>query len=76
MPDKKFAIDLAYRPRLADLKPLTSTTPLLEPQALAAPRTTPASDLKNAPAMPRTSSVISSCPGRLPTRSLRLMSIL
>ncbi|ALD96274.1 MULTISPECIES: DNA/RNA non-specific endonuclease [Pseudomonas] len=46
MPDKKFAIDLAYRPRLADLKPLTSTTTLLEPQALAAPRTTPASDLK------------------------------
>lgn len=46
MPDKKLTADLAYRPRLADLKPLTSSSALLEPQALAAPRTTPASDLK------------------------------
>ncbi|MCF5674256.1 DNA/RNA non-specific endonuclease, partial [Pseudomonas syringae] len=46
MPDKKLTTDLAYRPRLADLKPLTSSSALLEPQALAAPRTTPASDLK------------------------------
>ncbi|NAT17254.1 DNA/RNA non-specific endonuclease, partial [Pseudomonas syringae pv. actinidifoliorum] len=48
MPDKKLKIDLAYRPRLADLKPLNVPAALLaqQPQTLAAPRTTPASELK------------------------------
>ncbi|RMR09684.1 DNA/RNA non-specific endonuclease [Pseudomonas syringae group genomosp. 3] len=46
MPDKKKAIDLAYRPRLADLKPLNVPAALLAPQTMAAPRTTPASELK------------------------------
>ncbi|KTB55629.1 endonuclease [Pseudomonas viridiflava ICMP 13104] len=46
MPNAGASTVPAYRPRLADLKPLTSSSALLEPQALAAPRTTPASDLK------------------------------
>ncbi|MEQ4504776.1 MAG: DNA/RNA non-specific endonuclease, partial [Pseudomonas sp.] len=46
MSDKKPAIDLTYRPRLADLKPLLPSAELLAPQPLASPRTTPASELQ------------------------------
>ena len=47
MPARKARIDLSYRPRLADLRPLIATRPALIEARAATARVTPAKDLKN-----------------------------
>jgi endonuclease G len=47
MPARKANVDLTYRPRLADLRPLLAASPTLLEARAATPRVTPAKDLKN-----------------------------
>ncbi|WP_053128813.1 DNA/RNA non-specific endonuclease [Pseudomonas sp. MIACH] len=47
MPARKAKIDLAHRPRLADLRPLIAPPPTLMEARAAAPRVTAAKDLKD-----------------------------
>lgn len=47
MPARKTKIELSYRPRLADLRPLIALSPTLLEARAATPRVTPARDLKD-----------------------------
>jgi endonuclease G len=47
MPARKAKIDLSYRPRLADLRPLIAPSPTLLEARAATPRVTSANDLKD-----------------------------
>ncbi|CRM56742.1 DNA/RNA non-specific endonuclease [Pseudomonas sp. 25 R 14] len=47
MPARKAKVDLSYRPRLADLRPLLAASPALIEARAATLRVTPAKDLKN-----------------------------
>ncbi|UOP11245.1 DNA/RNA non-specific endonuclease [Pseudomonas palleroniana] len=47
MPARKAKIDLSYRPRLADLRPLITASPTLLEARAATPRVTSANDLKD-----------------------------